>query len=370
VRLRLAPADDPRRAEVRAWLALHPEPTPDDLAEAGWVAPGWPKPWGRDTDHISSLVLHDEFERAGVTLPDNPIGLGWAGPTLLAGGTEEQQARYLPGLLTGRERWCQLFSEPGAGSDLAALRTRAVRDGDDYVIDGQKLWSTWAERSAYGILLARTDRTVPKHKGISYFVLPMDTPGVTVRPIREMTGESHFNEVFFDGVRLPADNRIGEENEGWKLARLTLANERLNLTRGGVCWGLGHTADEFFDLIRAQGGISDPLLRQRAAALYAEKEILETLDQRILASIAAGNPVGHEASIKKAFADEFGQRLMELAKDLTGTAGMLEDQGPLGAAVARWHWGFLFSRALTIGGGTSQVQRNMIGERALGLPPG
>jgi alkylation response protein AidB-like acyl-CoA dehydrogenase len=369
MQLDLAPQSDPRRREVRDWLQTHRDPTPDQLAGAGWVAPRWPRPWGRDADQITALIYHQELERAKIALPENPIGVGWAGPTLIAGGTEEQQARYLPGLLSGREYWCQLFSEPGAGSDLASLRTRAVRDGDEYVIDGQKVWSTWAERSEFGILLARTDFSCPKHKGISYFVMPMDTPGVTVRPIREMTGEAHFNEVFFDDVRLPVQNRVGAENEGWALARVTLANERVNVSRGGLCWGLGPTADDFFDLIRAQGGISDPVLRQRAAAIYAEKEVLAVLDQRILSSIASGQEVGPEASIKKAFADEHAQRLLELAKDLTGAAGMLEDHGPLGAAVDRWHWAFLFSRALTIGGGTAQVQRTMLGERVLGLPP-
>ena len=155
--------------------------------------------WGRDADQLSELIFHDEFDRAGVAFPDNQIGIGWAGPTILAGGTDAQQARYLPSILDGRAYWCQLFSEPEAGSDLASLRTRAVRDGDTYVIDGQKVWSTWAERSDYGILLARTDPEAPKHAGISYFVLPMDTPGVTVRPIREMTGETHFNETFLEG---------------------------------------------------------------------------------------------------------------------------------------------------------------------------
>jgi alkylation response protein AidB-like acyl-CoA dehydrogenase len=155
--------------------------------------------WGRDADQLSELIFHDEFDRAGVAFPDNQIGIGWAGPTILAGGTDAQQARYLPSILDGRAYWCQLFSEPEAGSDLASLRPRAVRDGDTYVIDGQKVWSTWAERSDYGILLARTDPEAPKHAGISYFVLPMDTPGVTVRPIREMTGETHFNETFLEG---------------------------------------------------------------------------------------------------------------------------------------------------------------------------
>ena len=366
--LDLVGTDDPRRVEVREWLAAHPDPSADELARAGWVAPGWRRPWGRDADQLSELIFHDEFDRAGVTFPDNQIGIGWAGPTILAGGTDAQQARYLPSILDGSAYWCQLFSEPEAGSDLASLRTRAVRDGDMYVIDGQKVWSTWAERSDYGILLARTDPEAPKHSGISYFVLPMDAPGVTVRPIREMTGETHFNETFLEGVRLTHDHRIGAENAGWALAKLTLANERLNLTRGGVCWGKGPTAAELFDLIRERGRIADPVLVQRASQLYIEAQILETLDTRIVAALVAGEDVGPEASVKKTFADEFGQRLMELAKDLAGTDGLLDNVGPLGTPVGRWHWGFLFSRALTIGGGTSQIQRSIIAERVLGLP--
>ncbi|HSY16103.1 MAG TPA: acyl-CoA dehydrogenase family protein [Jatrophihabitantaceae bacterium] len=366
--LDLVGTDDPRREEVRQWLLAHPDPSAEELARAGWVAPGWPLPWGRGADQLSELIFHDEFERAGVKFPDNPIGIGWAGPTILAGGTAEQQARYLPSILDGSAYWCQLFSEPEAGSDLASLRTRAVRDGDSYVINGQKVWSTWAERSAYGILLVRTDPEAPKHQGISYFVLPLDTPGVTVRPIREMTGETHFNETFLEDVRLPLDHRIGAENAGWALAKITLANERLNLTRGGVCWGIGPTAADLFDLIRERGGIADPLMIQRAAELYIESQIVETLDTRMVAALVAGEDVGPEASIKKTFADEFGQRLMELAKDLAGTGGLLDDVGPLGAPVGRWHWGFLFSRALTVGGGTSQIQRSIIAKRVLGLP--
>jgi alkylation response protein AidB-like acyl-CoA dehydrogenase len=368
VELTLAPPDDPRRQEVRDWLAAHRHPSARDLAAAGWVAPHWPPPWGQSRDLLSSLVIHDELEQAGISLPENPIGIGWAGPAILAAGTPEQQSRYLPPLLSGEEFWCQLFSEPDAGSDLASVRTRAVRDGDEYVLDGQKIWSTWADHAAFGILIARTDPTAPKHAGISYFILPMATPGITVRPIREMTGEHHFNETFLDGVRIPTTNLLGGENRGWPVVKLTLANERVHLTRGGACWGMGPSTDDFFDLVAKQGGISDAVLRQRAAQCYIEKEILAVLDQRILAGIATGNLPGPQASIKKILADEHGQHLMELAKDLAGPAGLLDDAGPLGAPVDRWHWGFLFSRALTIGGGTSEVQRNILAERVLGLP--
>src|ERR671910_767124 len=176
----LPPDDDPRRTEVRAWLAEHPSPSGRQLADAGLVAPHWPKPYGLDADPVHQLIIDDELRRAGVARPANPVGIGWAGPTLLHAGSDAQKQRYLPGLLSGEEIWCQLFSEPGAGSDLASLTTRAVRDGDEWVVNGQKVWTTFAQAAVYGILLARTDPHAPKHRGISYFVCPMEVPGVTV----------------------------------------------------------------------------------------------------------------------------------------------------------------------------------------------
>src|SRR3954451_24799129 len=201
--------DDPRRLEVRSWLESHPGAAGRELAEAGYVAPHWPRPWGLDADPIQQLVIDDELRRAGVRRPMNPIGIGWAGPTILYAGTQEQKDRYLMPLLAGEEMWCQLFSEPGAGSDLANLSTRAVRDGDEWVVNGQKIWTSLAQFSRYGILIARTDPDVGKHQGITYFICPMDAPGVEVRPIIEMTGLHMFNEVFFDDVRIPAENLVG-----------------------------------------------------------------------------------------------------------------------------------------------------------------
>lgn len=364
--------DDPRRVAVRAWLAEHPNPSGRELAEAGYVVPGWPPPWGLGADAEHQVLIDQELAAAGVTRPDNPIGIGWAGPTIALAGTPEQQQRWLPDLLSATTYWCQLFSEPEAGSDLANLRTVAVRDGDHYVINGSKLWSSYADHSDFGILLARTDPTAPKHKGISYFVLPMDLPGIEVRPIVEMSGGRHFNEVFFADVRLPVDHRIGAEGDGWRLATVTLANERVSLSTGGVLWSMGPTAEEFFALVRANGGVRDPGLRQQAARLWTEARILELLGYRVLTSMLKGEAPGPEVSVKKAIADEHGQRLMTLAQALAGAEGMLDTWGPLGTEPEQpwgtWHWGALFSRALTIGGGTSEVQRNIIGERVLGLP--
>jgi alkylation response protein AidB-like acyl-CoA dehydrogenase len=372
--------DDPRRLEVRAWLGGHPTPSGQELADAGYVAPHWPRPWGLDADAITQLVIDDELRRAGVHRPENIIGIGWAGPTILHAGSDEQKERYLYPLLAGEEIWCQLFSEPNAGSDLANLSTRAVRDGDEYVVNGSKIWTSMAQFSKFGILIARTDPDAPKHKGISYFICPMDAPGIEIRPIIEMTGSHTFNEVFFDDVHIPAENLVGEENEGWTLAKVTLGNERVSLSTGGLLWGMGPASEDFFAVVRARGGIGDARLRQRAAQLYIEAELLRLIRLRQITAAVRGAPPGAEASIRKLLADEHGQRVMELAKDLQRAAGMLaggfEAADPGLAAVgdlrwsepAIWHYGFLFSQALTIGGGTWAVQRNIIAERVLDLP--
>ena len=364
----LPPESDPRRQEIRRWLSDHPQPTARQLAEAGYVAPHWPKPWGLAADPELQLILDDELTAAGIERPDNAIAIGWAGPTIVAGGTEAQHQRWLPGILDGSEEWCQLFSEPESGSDLASLRTKAVRDGDEYVVNGQKIWSTWANRSQWGILLARTDSEAPKHRGISYFVLDMSTPGIEVRKIVEMTGGNHFNETFLTDVRIPVENRIGPENDGWKLAKVTLANERVSLSEGGVLWGMGPDANICLAEIKARGAGADPITRQRAARLYTNTRIIEWFSDKIVDAMMKGEDPGPVASIRKALADVHGQDLMSLVKDLSGPAGMIGDQSAESEELDPWHWGYLFSRALTIGGGTSEVQRNIIGERLLGLP--
>ncbi len=360
--------DDPRRVAVRDWLAAHPRPTGRELAEAGYVAPHWPRPWGLEADPLHQLLIDDELRRAEVVRPVNPIGIGWAGPTLIHSGTRAQKERYLLPLLAGDEIWCQLFSEPGAGSDLANLGTRAVRDGETYVVDGQKIWTTLAHQAHHGILVARTDPDAPKHRGISYFVCPMDAAGITVRPIVDMTGLHAFNEVFFDDVRIPAENLVGRENEGWALAKVTLGNERVSLSAEGALWGRGVAAGDLLQLVRDRGGIGDPVLRQRLAQLYVEAEVLRLIRLRSVSAAVRGEEPGPEASVRKALSDEHGKRIMGLAKDLAGAAGMLAFAGPLGSLDAEWAYGYLFSPALTIGGGTSEVQRNIIAERVLGLP--
>jgi alkylation response protein AidB-like acyl-CoA dehydrogenase len=362
------------RDEVRAFLRDHAPggrfatDWNQRLAEAGYVAPHWPKPWGRDAGPVQQLVIDEELRAANAPRPLNPIGIGWAGPTLLVAGTQEQQDRYLPGILSGSELWCQLFSEPGAGSDLASLTTRADRDGDEYVVNGQKVWTTFAHVARYGILLARTDPNAEQHRGISYFVLDMHVPGITVRPIKQMDGNATFNEVFLDAVRIPAAELVGEENDGWRLAKVTLGNERVSLSGEGALWGRGPTANTLLDVVRAHGGIDDPLVRQKLAALYVESEVLRLIRLRTVSAMVRGLEPGPEISVRKALADEHGQHVMELGLELAGTAGMLRDFRPLGDSDPLWPEGFLFSPALTIGGGTSEVQRNIVGERVLGLP--
>jgi alkylation response protein AidB-like acyl-CoA dehydrogenase len=371
----LPPDDDPRRTTVRAWLAAHPRPTPRQLAEGGYVAPHWPEPWGLGADPTAQLIVDDELRRAGVRRPENTIGIGWAGPTILRAGSDAQKERYLRPLLAAEEIWCQLFSEPGAGSDLASLTTRAERDGDEWVVNGQKVWTSYAHVAQFGILLARTDPDAPRHRGISYFLCPMDAPGITVRPLVDMTGTHTFNEVFLDNVRIPAANLVGAEGDGWTLAKVTLGNERVSLSGSGSLWGMGPTAADLVDLVRRTGGRTDPLERQRLAAVWTEGEILRLLRLRTVSAAVAGADPGPEASVRKALADEHGQHVMALARDLAGASGMLSGSGPeAGAggprtgADAIYDFGFLFAPALTIGGGTSEVQRNIIAERTLGLP--
>ena len=377
--LDLPPEAEAARVAARRFLeeTLDPDGRPPQdcfarMAAAGYVAPHWPAPWGLGASPAEQLAIDEELRRAQVRRPENPVGIGWAGPTLLLAGTEEQQQRWLPGMLDGSELWCQLFSEPGAGSDLASLTTSAVRDGDEWVVNGQKIWTSLARQARYGILLARTDPAAPRHRGISYFVLDMRSPGIEIRPIRQMDGGATFNEVFFDGVRIAAENLVGDEGDGWRLAKVTLGNERVALSQEGALWGRGPTVRSLIESVRVAGRAPlEPLARQRLASVYIEAELLRILRLRTVAA-RVGRPAaepGPEASVRKALADRHGQRLFGLAVDLCGAEGMLTRQNPPHLP-GRFPWvtGFLFSPALTIGGGTAEVQRNIIAERVLGLP--
>ncbi len=385
-------ADDPRRMAVRAWLAEHPAPSGQEISEAGYVVPHWPAPWGFNADPMHQVIIDEEFVRAGVKRSDNAIGIGWAAPVILAAGTDEQRARFLPKIFSGDEYWCQLFSEPDSGSDLASLATRAVRDGKEYVISGSKIWTSYAHKSHFGILLARTDPDVAKHKGISYFLLPMDLPGLSMQPIIDMSTAHSFNQVFLDEVRIPVANRVGGEGDGWRLAVATLLNERASLSSGGALWGVGPTARTLVDLVRAAGGVRDPILRDRLAGIYSESEVLRLMQLGMLSARLKGRTPGPEASAQKILSDEHGQHVMQFAKDYAGASGLLEGSGPSGDVPAHqqdglteinfprgdasqfpdvdpiWHYGFVFQPALTLGGGTFAIQRNIVAEIALGLP--
>jgi len=391
--------DDPRRLAVRAWRDDNPEPTYGELAEAGYIVPHWPEPWGLNADPIHQIIIGQELEgvkvrrdrSSGGSLASNVIGIGWAAPTILMAGTEEQKQRYLPKIFDHSEIWCQLFSETEAGSDLANLATSAVKDGDEWVVNGSKIWSSGAHHAQMGILIARTNPDVSKHKGISYFVCSMDTPGITMSPIVDMTTAHSFNQVFFDDVRLPADAIIGEPGDGWRLAKVTLANERVSLSSAGSLWGEGPSAEGLLDMARSNGGVTEPVLRDRAARMHCNAEVLRLNRLRTLSAKLKGRTPGPEASIQKLMADEHGQEVMELAKDLAGADGMLEGSGPSGELPRHmragttdinfgygdesqyptvdpiWHYGFLFAPALTLGGGTWAVQRNIVAEQVLGL---
>lgn len=378
--------DYPARKAVKSWLADHPDPSPRVLAESGYVAPHWPEPWGLGASAMDQLVIDEELKKASIQRPQNRIGIGWAGPTIIYAGSDEQKERYLLPMLAGEEIWCQLFSEPDSGSDLASLSTRAVRDGDVWVVAGQKIWTTYAHQAKFGILLARTDPNAPKHEGISYFICPMDAPGVKIEPIVDMTGQHAFNQVFLDEVRLPVSNLVGDVNKGWALAKVTLGNERVSLSGEGALWGDGPNAEALVDLVRRSGVSMSKVLRYGLVKVWMEGEILRLLRMRQLAATLAGQQPGPEASVRKAMGDVHGKHLMDMAKDIAGAYGMLGDAGPLdgmkgelgaGADAGEgglawislvWSLGYLYSCALTIGGGTTEVQHNIVAERILGLP--
>jgi alkylation response protein AidB-like acyl-CoA dehydrogenase len=333
------------------------------LFDCGWAGIAWPEEYGgRGGTPAEARIFAREQARFDVDAGAFAVGIGMVGPTLIAHGTEAQKQRYLPALLRGDEVWCQLFSEPGAGSDLAGLRTRAARDGDEWVVDGQKVWSSGAHHSELGILLARTDPDAPKHQGITYFVLDMRSPGIEVRPLRQINGVAHFNEVFLTDVRIPHENVVGEVNGGWAVAQTTLGAERVLIGSGG--------AVGFRDLARLaseQQRTGDPVLRQRLADAYIRFEIVKYLGRRAQAARRNSAAVGAEASVLKLAVSQNVALNGDLALALEGaTAMLLHGDAPYGGF---WQQQFLNQWGTRIGGGTEQVQRNVIGERVLGLPP-
>jgi alkylation response protein AidB-like acyl-CoA dehydrogenase len=357
------------------------------FARSGLAVSTWPVAYG-------GLDLAPAVARAveGVLAPYNlgrlnPLGLNLMAPALFAHGTEEQRLRFLPPMVRNEEVWCQLFSEPGAGSDLASLATRAVRDGDEWVLTGQKVWSTWAHNADFGVVLARTDPDAPKRKGITYFLLDLHQPGVEVRALRHITGEVDFNETFLDGARVPDADRVGEVGEGWKVANATLSGERQMVSgsgSGGVDRIGGSGAERLVDLAKANaaegldGGWDDPVVRQGITRLLSEERIRGWTNQRVRAGLKAGRSPGPESSIGKVHQGSLNQRIQAMATDLLGARALAWEDGPHPDAedeaeayafgLPREVKGMLRSRANTIEGGTSEVNKNILGERVLGLP--
>jgi alkylation response protein AidB-like acyl-CoA dehydrogenase len=375
--------DQGNRAEVER---LRPQLDYDawctQLGESGFATPTWPQEYGAGLSLApeQAKYVNDVLEHYQVPRPYNLIGIGMGGPTVIQWGTEEQKQLLLRGLATNEEIWCQLFSEPGAGSDVAGLSTRAVRDGDEWVVSGQKVWTTFAHVSKWGMLVARTKPDLPKHKGLTYFIVDMHAPGVETRPLQQITGEAEFNEVFFEDVRIPDSMRVGPEGEGWRVAITTLMNERVALSGAGSLAGDPVGGSPIDQIIERHRPLTDPLLRQRLIQLYMEGRIIRLNNLRAAERRKRGD-AGPEGSITKLMQAEFNQRLQRLAIDLEGPGGVAWDGLGLGAdgapatigggpaegprGVAR---GFLRSQANTIEGGTSNVMRNILGERVLGLP--
>ena len=367
VALALPAMDHPVRVEIRAAVeavaALPPERRRERLAATGLLVPHWDPPWGRGAGAAEQLVIEAELRRAEVRVPHLNVG-AWAAPTIAVHGTPEQQERWVGPTLRGEIAWCQLFSEPGAGSDLAALTTRAARTQGGWLLTGQKVWTSMAAEADWGICLARTNPTAPKHQGITYFVVDMRAPGIDVRPLREITGMAMFNEVFLDDVFVPDDAVIGEVDGGWPLARTTLANERVSMGSGS---SFGGGIEALLRLVaeRTAAGALEPDARllDELGALVAEAHAVAAIGVRATARSLAGAAPGPEASVRKLLGVEHDQRTQELGLLLLGPEG-----ATTAGAGGRWTFGFLANRCLTIAGGTSEIQRNVIGERLLGLP--
>ena len=391
--------------EVRAWIAdnwddqLTVREWWRRLAESGWGFPTWPVEWyGRGLDADSAATVRAELKRAGALPPPHGIGQTMGAPVLLQFGTEEQKQRFLPKIATGEEAWCQFFSEPDAGSDLASLTTRAVRDGDECIVNGQKVWNSGTLTSDRAVMPARTNPDVPKHRGISFFIIDVDQPGIEIRPIKQMNGEAHFNETFFNDARVRHEDLIGEVDQGWMVTLATLANER-SAYAAGADYGGGaapgeksgmldltcaeaqrrsresaQSADSFplgnaaalIELAREHGRLDDPVIRDRIIRLHCRAEASRLTVLRAKAAADAGKAPGPESSLGYISGVHLARATRDLALDIVGAGGMLAgDDAPRGGAVTAMALGSLVHG---IQGGTEQIQRNIVGERVLGLP--
>jgi alkylation response protein AidB-like acyl-CoA dehydrogenase len=334
------------------------------LSDAGLAGLTWPKPWGQGLTPEHQRVFNEEA--AGYELPTTAyiIGLGMVIPTMIEFGTDDQRERYVAKALRGEEIWSQLFSEPGAGSDVASLQMRAVRDGDEWILNGQKVWTTGAQLSDFGAVIARTNPDNPKHRGITMFIIDFKAPGVEIRPLRQMNGGSGFNEVFFTDVRVPDANRIGDVDDGWRCAIAMLMNERVAIGSGGGGGGRGGGVKPLVDLARRRGLLADAVVRQGIADIYIRTQIMGYIGQRTRAAVTAGKAPGPEGSIAKLAGALLARRMSDLGIAIAGPGGQAW-QDPRDS---RWSLSVLSAPASRIAGGTDEVQRNIIGERVLGLP--
>jgi alkylation response protein AidB-like acyl-CoA dehydrogenase len=384
------------RAEARAWLEANATPLapgqrrPSPLggdggregllqrarewqarkADAGWACITWPKEYGgRGASAIQNTIFNQEENKFDVPPNLFTIGQGMLGPTIMTHGTEAQKKRYLPPMLRADEIWAQLFSEPGAGSDLAGLRTSAVKDGDEWVLNGQKIWTSGAHYSKWGMVVTRTDPTAKKHAGITYFIVDMESPGIEIRGIKQINGSSDFNEVFFNDVRVPHENVVGKVNDGWRGAITTLMNERVTIGSAG---GFGVGIHELLQLARetdwnGRPAIEDPSVRQRIAEFYVKLKGLEYTGFRAVTALSQGKVPGPENSIQKMIGAPLRQEMAAFAVDLQGAAGATMDasETPLAGA---FQLGWLSSPGIRLAGGTDEILRNIVAERVLGLP--
>jgi alkylation response protein AidB-like acyl-CoA dehydrogenase len=369
------PQEQEFRDQLRAWLAdNHPGPEPEGdvagfefrrawqrrLHDDDWAGVSWPKEYGgRGATLVEQAIYNEELARAQAPSTANVLGLAMGGPTVIAHGSDEQKRRYLEPILSADEIWCQGFSEPEAGSDLASLKTRAVRDGDEWVVTGQKVWTTLAHLAKWCMLVARTDQGAPRHKGLTYFLMDMEQDAVQVRPLRQITGEAEFNELFIEEARIPHENILGGEGNGWNVAITTLMHERATLAFG-LQIRVKITLGELLAEARESGAAEDPIIRDRLAQLYIESEVLRLNALRGLSAIMRTGAPGPEGSLGKWQWADVNQALTELAVDLRGPRAVLDDD--------RWTYRYLRARANSIEGGTTEILKNIVAERVLGLP--
>src|SRR6187401_111917 len=374
--LTLSPSEEEFRDEVRSWLQQnHPGPEPEagldevmafrrewqlKLHEAGWAGISWPHEYGgRGATMIEQAIFAAEASRQEAPSPANVLGLAMGGPVVIAHGSDEQKARYLKPILTGEEIWCQGFSEPESGSDLASLKTKAVKSNGGWAVTGQKVWTTYAHKAKWCMLVARTDFDAPKHQGLTYFLMDMEQEGVTVRPLRQITGEAEFNELFLEEARIPDENVVGGVGNGWQVALTTLMFERAGLG-GGAAISIKIALGELMELARERGVDQDPIIRQKIADLYINAEALRHTASRGLTQIMKRGQPGPEGSLPKLQWSQTNQALTELAMDIRGDEGPVFDSD--------WTYRFLRARANSIEGGTTEILKNIIAERVLGLP--